>query len=94
MGTYYRDNLARQGREELAHGIYDAWNDGRREEATAMIDDDLLDAMAVGGTPEHARDLLAEFEAVDGVDAVSISFPRGASVEEILATMEALAPEA
>jgi len=94
MGTYYRDNLARQGHEELAHSIYEAWNDGRREEATAMIDDDLLDAMAVGGTPERARDLLAEFEAIDGVDAVSVSFPRGADVEGILATMEALAPDA
>ena len=94
MGTYYRDNLARQGHEELAHGVYDAWNDGRREEATAMIDDDLLDAMAVGGTPERARDLLAEFESLDSVDAVSVSFPRAASVEEIVSTMEALAPGA
>ena len=94
MGTYYRDNLARQGHEELANGIYDAWNDGRREEATAMIDDDLLDSLAVGGTPERARELLAEFEALDAVDVVSVSFPRGANVEEVLATMEALAPEA
>jgi alkanesulfonate monooxygenase SsuD/methylene tetrahydromethanopterin reductase-like flavin-dependent oxidoreductase (luciferase family) len=69
MGTYYRDNLARQGHEALAHGVYDAWNDGRREEATAMIDDDLLDSMAVAGTPDRARDLLEEFEALDGVDA-------------------------
>ncbi|MEF8842019.1 MAG: TIGR04024 family LLM class F420-dependent oxidoreductase [Haloarculaceae archaeon] len=94
MGTYYRDNLARQGHEALAQEIYDAWNDGRREEATAMIDDDLLDSLAVGGTPERARELLAEFEALEGVDVTSVSFPRGASVEEILATMEALAPEA
>ena len=94
MGTYYRDNLARQGHEELAHEIYDAWNDGRREEATALIDDDLLDSLAVGGTPERARELLAEFEALEAVDVASVSFPRGASVEEILATMEALAPEA
>jgi len=94
MGTYYRDSLARQGHEELAHGVYDAWNDGRREEATAMIDDDLLDSLAVGGTPERARELLAEFEALDGVDVASVSFPRGASVEEILTTMEALAPGA
>ena len=94
MGTYYRDNLARQGHEALAHGVYDAWNDGRREEATAMIDDDLLDSMAVAGTPDRARDLLEEFEALDGVDAVSVSFPRAADLEEILGTMDALAPDA
>ena len=94
MGTYYRDNLARQGHEELAHGIYDAWNDDRRGEAVSLIDDDLLDSLAVGGTPERARELLAEFETLDGVDVASVSFPRGADVEEIVATMEALAPEA
>ena len=94
MGTYYRDNLARQGHEELAHGIYDAWNDDRRGEAVSLIDDDLLDSLAVGGTPERARELLAEFETLDGVDVASVSFPRGADVEEIMATMEALAPEA
>ena len=92
MGTYYRDNLARQGHEELAHGIYDAWNEGRREEATSMIDGDILDSMAVAGTPERARELLAEFEAIDGVDTVSVSFPRAADVDEIASTMEALAP--
>jgi coenzyme F420-dependent oxidoreductase len=94
MGTYYRDNLARQGHEEVAHTIYDEWNEGDRSKALAAMDDDLLDSLAVGGTPEEARDLLAEFADVDGVDSISVSFPRGASVEEILATMEALAPEA
>jgi coenzyme F420-dependent oxidoreductase len=92
MGTYYRDNLARQGHEEVAHTVYDEWNDGDREEALAAIDDDLLDSIAVGGTPDEARDLLGEFAAIDGVDSLSISFPRGASVKQILSTMEALAP--
>jgi coenzyme F420-dependent oxidoreductase len=93
MGTYYRDNLARQGHESVANEVYDAWNDGRREEATALVDDDLLDSLAVGGTPGRARELLAGFETLESVDVVSVSFPRGASVEQILATMEALAPE-
>ncbi|PSQ12185.1 TIGR04024 family LLM class F420-dependent oxidoreductase [Halobacteriales archaeon QS_5_70_15] len=94
MGTYYRDNLARQGHEEVAHGVYDAWNEGRREEATAMIDDDLLDSLAVGGTPERVRERLAGFEELEPVDVASVSFPRGANVEAITGTMEALAPDA
>ena len=93
MGTFYRDNLARQGHEDVAHRIHDAWNDGRREEAVAAVDDDLLDALAVAGTPEEARDRLGAFAGLDGVDAVSVSFPRAASVEEIDATIDALAPE-
>ena len=92
MGTFYRDNLARIGHEETAEEIYDNWQSGNRAAATAAIDDDLLDSIAVAGTPEDARDRLDAFAAIDGVDAVSVSFPRDASVGEIDATIEALAP--
>ncbi|MGZ0746421.1 TIGR04024 family LLM class F420-dependent oxidoreductase [Haloparvum sp. AD34] len=92
MGTYYRDALARQGYEERANAIYDAWQAGDREEALAAIDDDLLDKLTVSGTPEQARRALDRFEAVDGLDAVAVSFPRGAETGEIRETMAALAP--
>jgi len=93
MGTYYRDNMARQGYEDIAHEVYDLWQEGKKREATAAIDDDLLDTLAVGGTPDECRERVAEWEAMDCVDRVSVSFPRGAEVEEILNTVEALAPE-
>jgi coenzyme F420-dependent oxidoreductase len=93
MGTYYRDSLARQGYEELAHGIYDDWQAGNPGEAMARIDEDLLDTIAVGGTPDECRKRVAEWESMDCVDRVSVSFPRDASMDEIIATVEALAPE-
>jgi coenzyme F420-dependent oxidoreductase len=93
MGTYYRDNLARQGHEDVAHEVYDRWQEGEKGAATAAIDDDLLDTIAVGGTPDECRERVAEWEAMDCVDRVSVSFPRGADIDEILATVEALAPE-
>ncbi|MFB6234955.1 MAG: TIGR04024 family LLM class F420-dependent oxidoreductase [Halopenitus sp.] len=93
MGTYYRDALARQGYEERANAIYDAWQAGDREESLAAIDDDLLDRLTVSGTPEQAQRALDRFEAVDGLDAVAVSFPRGAETAEIRETMAALAPE-
>ncbi|MFC7236260.1 TIGR04024 family LLM class F420-dependent oxidoreductase [Halosegnis marinus] len=92
MGTYYRDSLARQGHEETAHAVHDAWQAGDHGEAVAAIDDDLLDSLAVAGTPDEAREQLRDWEAMDEVDAVSVSFPREATVEEIRATTEALAP--
>ncbi|MFC6835941.1 TIGR04024 family LLM class F420-dependent oxidoreductase [Halomarina ordinaria] len=92
MGTFYRDSLARQGHEETANDVYDAWQAGDREAAMDAIDDDLLDALAVAGTPEEAREAIARFEAVPGVDAVSVSFPRGADSEDVTATIDALAP--
>lgn len=94
MGTYYRDNLARQGYEDVAHEVYDLWQEDEKRAATAAIDDDLLDTLAVGGTPDECRERVAAWEAMDCVDRVSVSFPRGAEVEEILNTVEALAPDA
>jgi coenzyme F420-dependent oxidoreductase len=92
MGTYYRDSLARQGHEATAHEIYDAWQAGDRDEAVAAVDDALLDELAVAGRPDEARERLREWESMAEVDAVSVSFPREATVEEIEATTRALAP--
>jgi coenzyme F420-dependent oxidoreductase len=92
MGTFYRDSLARSGHEGTANEVYDRWQAGDRAAATAAIDDDLLDSLAVAGTPGTARDRLESFAAIDGVDRVAVSFPRDASLAEIEATIAALAP--
>ncbi|MFB6129508.1 MAG: TIGR04024 family LLM class F420-dependent oxidoreductase [Salinigranum sp.] len=92
MGTFYRDSLARQGYEEVARAVAERWREGDREGAEDALDDDLLDRLAAAGTPGDVRRALDRFAALDGVDAVSVSFPRGATPEEIAATVEALAP--
>lgn len=92
MGDFYRNALADQGYAETAEAITQAWHEGDREAAKAAIDDDLLDRMAAAGTPETARERLAAWAAIDGVDAVSVSFPRETDQSEIEATMAALAP--
>ena len=93
MGTFYRDNLARQGHERAATEIYDRWQDGDKAGAVAALSDDLLEQLAVWGTPETATDRLERFTDIDGVAAVSVSFPRAANLEQIESTMRALAPE-
>ena len=93
MGTFYRDSLARQGHEAVANAVYDNWQAGNHAQAVAALEDSLLDDLAPAGTPEEARETLAEFANVDGVDAISVSFPRGASLEEIDETMAALSPD-
>ena len=92
MGTFYRDALARQGYEDVAREISERWANRDRDGAAAAIGEGLLDDLAAAGTPEHAREQFAAFAAIEGLDAVSVSFPRGASVEEIEATLDALAP--
>ena len=93
MGTYYRDNLARQGYETIANEIYDHWQEGDTDGAIAALSDDLLERLAVWGTPETARERLATFTDIDGVAAVSVSFPRAANLDQIESTMRALSPE-
>lgn len=92
MGTYYRDSLARQGYEAEANAIASAWADGEREAALERIPETLLDDLCAAGTPEEARRGIERFEAIEGLDAVAVSFPRGATEDEIEATIEALAP--
>ena len=92
MGTFYRDSLVRQGHEDVAHEIAELWAEGEREAAVEAVSDDLLDQLSAAGTPDRVRELLAEWEAVDGIDAISVSFPRGANLDEIDETLEALSP--
>jgi coenzyme F420-dependent oxidoreductase len=92
MGTFYRDALARQGFEEEATTIFESWQAGEREDAVKAVYP-LLDQLGAAGTPEEARERLETFAAVDGVDAVSVSFPRGADADEIRETLDNLSPE-
>lgn len=93
MGTFYRDALVRQG-YDVATDIHDAWQAGDRERALELIDDDLLDRLCAAGDREAALETIERYEAVDGLDAVMVSFPRGASEADVRETMEALAPDA
>jgi len=93
MGTYYRDALARQGHGERANGIAAAWGSGDRDRAADLVTEDLLDDLAVAGDRERARESLDRFAAIDGVDAVAVGFPRGASRQRMQDTLHALAPE-
>lgn len=92
MGTFYRDAIARQGYEAAATEIHEQWNAGNRKRAMDAIPEELLDKLAIAGTPEHARDQLERFTAIDGVNAVAVSFPRAAELDDIDTTLAALAP--
>ena len=93
MGTFYREAMARQGYEEEAHEIATRWANGNREAAKATLTDQLLDEVAVAGTPAECRDRIERFESVDSVDAVNVAFPRAADEDEILQTAATLAPD-
>lgn len=92
MGTFYREALAREGYGETATTVATRWANGEREAAIDAVGEDLLDALAVAGHPEECRERLAGFAEIGGVDAVSVGFPRIAERDEMVRTVEALAP--
>jgi coenzyme F420-dependent oxidoreductase len=94
MGTFYRDALAGQGYDDTAHAVAREWGTGNPEAAKAAIGDDLLDDLAVAGTPDEARAQLSRFRGFEGVDAVAVGFPRGAEPETLTRTAAVLGPEA
>jgi coenzyme F420-dependent oxidoreductase len=92
MGPFYRNSLSRQGYEAEADRITDLWQDGDHEAAAAAIDDEMLDTIAIAGTPEEAREARDAMREQEGVDAVSLLFPVRASRDEMVRTIENLAP--
>ena len=93
MGTYYRESLARQGYEAEATAIAEAVANRDQERIDEVIDDELLEAFGIGGTPDEAREQLERWEDVEAIDEIAIGFPRGATPEEIESTIDALVPE-
>jgi coenzyme F420-dependent oxidoreductase len=91
MGTFYRDALLRQG-YDVADTVHDRWQQGDRAAATEAIGDDLLENLAIAGTPEQARDALRRFVQIDGISTVAITFPREATHKEMKSTLTTLAP--
>lgn len=93
MGTYYRENLARQGHRELATTVAQAWQNGERDRATRLVSESLLAELGAAGTADRAREGISAYEGIDGIDAVAVAIPRGTERDEIVRTMTALAPE-
>jgi len=91
MGTYYRDSIAEQGYEDLAHEVHDAWQRGDRDAALDRLDDDLIDRMVAAGTPEDVHDGVEQFASLDVIDSVLVTFPPKATREELKETVEVLA---
>ncbi|SDJ79748.1 Flavin-dependent oxidoreductase, luciferase family (includes alkanesulfonate monooxygenase SsuD and methylene tetrahydromethanopterin reductase) [Halovenus aranensis] len=91
-GEGYRRAVA-ESFPHAADAIAEAWRSGDREEARGAVTDEMLDALGVAGTPEQARDRLAEIAALDAVDVPLVVVPDDTGDELRRETMEALAPE-
>ena len=61
--NFYNDHVTRQGWPDAARKIQDLYLDGKKQEATAEVPDDLVDSVALLGPKERIKDRLDEWKA-------------------------------
>jgi len=91
MGTYYHALFCRYGFEENANLVRGLYNDGDRKQAAAAVSDDLIDAIAICGPPEHCREQLGEWRR-HGVGLALMNLPMGAPFEMLEMLLRTMAP--
>ncbi len=90
--NYYNRLFRSYGFEAEARRIQDLYLERRRDEAMALISDEMLDLVTIIGTVEECRERIAGLEKV-GVDEVALAVQvPGGGPEEVAAALEGLAP--
>jgi alkanesulfonate monooxygenase SsuD/methylene tetrahydromethanopterin reductase-like flavin-dependent oxidoreductase (luciferase family) len=84
----YNRLMAESGFPEAAQAIKAAWNQGGHEAATKVVPDELIEAIAVAGTPAECRDRIEAYRR-SGITLPIIS-PRPTGTDPKQATIEAL----
>jgi F420-dependent oxidoreductase-like protein len=83
--NFYNDAYSRQGWAEVAAEVRRLWQDGRRDDAAALISDDLVLATTLIGTEEMVRSRLTVWRDA-GVTTVRL-YPAGENLDARLSTL-------
>ena len=92
----YNASLARQGFEEEATGIAEAWASGERDRATELFSDRMLDELFITGDADTCRSRIEDFRAAGVKTPVIMPLSFAGSPEEraerVAKAVETLAP--
>jgi len=91
MGTYYHAMFCRYGFRENADLVRDLYGAGKRKEAAVAVSDELIDAIAICGSPAHCRERLAEWHRA-GAGTALMNLPAGVPFEVAEMMLRAVAP--
>jgi F420-dependent oxidoreductase-like protein len=89
MGDYYHASLSRLGFGSEADRVRELWQAGRRKDAMAALDDEMVDSIAICGSLEHCRARLDEMRDF-GATLPLVSIPTEGSTAEKCRRIEAL----
>jgi len=85
----YNRLLAEQGFADAVRAIKEAWDRGDRREAERRVPDDLIDAVAVAGTPDDCRERLERYRRaglrLPLVSPRAVEDPRRSTIEALRA---------
>ena len=84
--NFYNDAFSRAGYDELAKRVQSFWIEGRREEATALIPDEIVLQTNLLGTDAMVAERIAAYQKA-GITTIRIA-PEGANSSERIATLE------
>jgi len=91
MGAYYHALFRRYGFGENADRVRELYDQGKRREAAHAVSDELIDAIAICGSPTHCREKLAEWRQ-NGMGAALVNLPTGAPFDLVAQLLRAIAP--
>ena len=90
MGPHYRSFVARHGFESEVEAVRENWARKEHEAARKAVTDEMLDEIAVTGTPAECREKVAALHA-DGVDLPILFFPGTCTNEMVELAIETMA---
>ena len=84
--NFHAEVFVRMGYEQLAHDVQELYLAGRKEEATALVPDELVDRLHIVGDAARVRDRVAEWEA-SGVTMLLLSLTSPQDVRRVAETL-------
>ncbi|MEY2479057.1 MAG: hypothetical protein QOG87_4372 [Actinomycetota bacterium] len=87
--NFYNDLACRYGYEKEAKEIQDLYLDGKKDEAAALVPDDLLEAMALVGPEGYVKERIAAYKEA-GVTVLNVT-PMGPDPAKVLEQVKAWA---
>ncbi len=83
--NFYNEAFQRAGYQDLAKRVQQLWIEGKREEATSLIPDEVVLQTNLLGTEKMVTDRISAYEQA-GITTIRIA-PEGATVDERLETL-------
>jgi hypothetical protein len=83
--NFYNEAISRAGFREIAARIQDLWIEGKRDEATALVPDELVLGTNLLGTDDMVRKRVLAYQNA-GINTIRVA-PQGATVTSRLDTL-------